>query len=60
MSMAGSVVLAVAASAAMAQSPSLVGTYDGRQMEMAAALELLADGRFRYGLAYGALVQYAP
>ena len=33
----------------------LVGTYDGRQMEMAAGLELSADGRFRYGLSYGAL-----
>jgi len=63
MSMAGSVMLVAAASAvaarAMAQSPSLVGTYDGRQMEMAAALELLADGRFRYGLAYGALDEQA-
>jgi hypothetical protein len=43
----------------MAQSPSLVGTYDGRQMEMAAGLELLADGRFRYALAYGALDEQA-
>jgi opacity protein-like surface antigen len=63
MSMAASALLAAAASAvaagAMAQSPSLVGTYDGRQMEMAAALELLADGRFRYALAYGALDEAA-
>ena len=59
MSMAAAVTLAVAASAAMAQAPSLVGTYDGRQMEMAAALELLADGRFRYALAYGALDEEA-
>jgi hypothetical protein len=51
--------LTVAASAAIAQSPSLVGTYDGRQMEMAAGLELLADGRFRYALAYGALDEEA-
>jgi hypothetical protein len=63
MSLAASALLAAAASAiaapTMAQSPSLVGTYDGRQMEMAAALELLADGRFRYGLAYGALDEEA-
>jgi hypothetical protein len=63
MSMAASALLAAAAAAVagrtMAQSPSLVGTYDGRQMEMAAALELLADGRFRYGLAYGALDEEA-
>jgi hypothetical protein len=58
LSTAGGVMLTVAASAAMAQSPSLVGTYDGRQMEMA-ALELLADGRFRYALAYGALDEEA-
>jgi len=50
---------AAVAARAIAQSPSLVGTYDGRQMEMAAALELLADGRFRYGLAYGALDEEA-
>jgi hypothetical protein len=63
MSMAASALLVAAASAiaagAMAQSPSLVGTYDGGQMEMAAALELLADGRFRYALAYGALDEQA-
>src|SRR5207248_1959690 len=63
MSMASTVLLVAAASAvaarAMAQSPSLVGTYDGHQMEIAAALELLADGRFRYGLAYGALDEEA-
>src|SRR5437016_1336084 len=63
MAMASSVTLVAAASAvaarAMAQSPSLVGTYDGHQMEMAAALELRADGRFRYALAYGALDEQA-
>jgi hypothetical protein len=62
-SMALSVMPVAAASAiaarAMAQSPSLVGTYDGGQMEMAVALELLADGRFRYALAYGALDEQA-
>jgi hypothetical protein len=65
MSMASSALLAAAASAiaaramAQSQSPSLVGTYDGGQMEMAVALELLADGRFRYALAYGALDEQA-
>jgi hypothetical protein len=62
-SMASSVLLVAAESAvtgrAMAQSTSLVGTYDGRQMEMAAGLELLANGRFQYGLAYGALDEQA-
>lgn len=43
----------------MAQLSSLVGSYDGHQMEMAAGLELRADGRFRYGLAYGALDEEA-
>lgn len=33
---------------------SLAGTYDGSQMEMAAELILHPDGRFEYGLAYGA------
>lgn len=47
--------LAVAAPA-MAQTPAaLVGMYDGNQMELATALELRADGTFRYGLIYGAL-----
>jgi hypothetical protein len=38
---------------------SLVGTYDGHQMEIAAGLELKADGRFRYGMSYGALDEEA-
>ena len=38
---------------------SLVGVYDGGQMELAAGLELRADGHFRYGLAYGALDEEA-
>jgi hypothetical protein len=42
-----------------AQAASLVGTYDGGQMEIAAALELKADGRFRYVLSYGALDEEA-
>lgn len=38
---------------------SLVGDYDGGQMEMAAGLSLKADGRFEYGLSYGALDEEA-
>jgi hypothetical protein len=44
---------------APASSSQLVGTYNGHQMEMAAGLELHADGRFDYGLAYGALDESA-
>jgi hypothetical protein len=55
--MAIAVLLAAVSStvAAPASRQSLVGTYDGHQMEIAAGLELKADGRFRYGLSYGAL-----
>jgi hypothetical protein len=38
---------------------SLAGTYDGRQMELAAALRLGVDGRFDYYLSYGALDETA-
>ena len=54
--------LLAAASPAAAQATqpaSLVGTYDGHQMEMAASLELKADHRFRYALSYGALDEEA-
>ncbi|HWI86703.1 MAG TPA: hypothetical protein VNT42_10335 [Sphingomonas sp.] len=37
----------------------LVGTYDGSQTEIAAGLELRADGRFRYALSYGAIDEQA-
>lgn len=37
----------------------LAGTYDGGQTDMAAGLELSADGHFRYGLSYGALDEQA-
>ena len=48
------------AGVAHAESPtSLAGLYDGGQMEMAAGLELSPDGRFRYGLSYGALDEQA-
>src|SRR5215472_17833262 len=60
--MAIALLLAAASStlAAPASRQSLVvGTYDGHQMEIAAGLELEADGRFRYGLSYGALDEEA-
>jgi hypothetical protein len=45
----------LAASPLQAQAPAeLVGIYDGGQTEMAAGLQLAADGRFRYMLSYGA------
>ena len=41
---------------ALAPAPStLPGNYRSQQMEMAAALELTADHRFRYALEYGAV-----
>lgn len=52
----------IAAAAATAPGPrpaNLVGDYDGGQMEMAAALSLNANGRFEYGLSYGALDEEA-
>lgn len=58
--LAGLAALATAlftAAPALAQAApvSLAGTYDGRQMEVAAALVLGEDGRFEYYLSYGAL-----
>lgn len=38
---------------------TLVGDYDGGQMEMAVGLSLKGNGRFEYGLSYGALDQEA-
>lgn len=38
---------------------ALVGEYDGHQMEMAVGIALKADGRFEYGLSYGALDEQA-
>jgi len=58
----GATVLVLAsalAAPAAAQPTSLVGTYDGGQMEIAAGLELRADHRFRYALSYGALDEEA-
>ena len=52
----GAALVATAAiSAPDAHPSSLVGMYDGGQMEIAAGLELTKEGRFRYGLSYGAL-----
>jgi hypothetical protein len=44
---------------ALTPSHELAGSYDGGQMEMAVGLELAEDGRFRYGLSYGALDEQA-
>ena len=41
--------------AQQAEPISAAGVYDGSQTEMAAGLELGADGRYRYGLSYGAV-----
>lgn len=41
--------------AQQADTVSAAGVYDGSQTEMAAGLELSADGRYRYGLSYGAV-----
>lgn len=52
--------IALLLAATIATTPiELVGIYDGGQMEIAAGLELRADGRFRYGLTYGALDEQA-
>ena len=54
------IALMAAAGGARAEGPaSLAGIYDGGQMELAAGLELRPDGRFRYGLSYGALDEQA-
>lgn len=55
--------VALVASPALAASDAnlakLAGTYDGGQIEIASGLELTKDGRFRYGLSYGALDEVA-
>lgn len=53
-----SVVLAKTPSASL-QNAHIAGVYDGSQSEMAVGLELREDGRFRYGLSYGALDEQA-
>lgn len=49
----------VAASAQQAEVASIAGTYDGSQTEIAATLELGADGRYRYALSYGAVDEFS-
>ena len=39
--------------------PDISGLYETRQMEVAAALEIQPDGRFRYALEYGAASERA-
>jgi hypothetical protein len=51
--------LAATASSLPAPAKKLVGVYDGHQMEMAVGIELKADGRFEYGLSYGAMDEQA-
>jgi hypothetical protein len=47
------------ASGAEGAAEDIAGLYDGSQMELAAQLELGADGRYRYGLSYGAIDEYS-
>jgi hypothetical protein len=49
----GAILLATAA------GPSIEGIYEAHQMEAGAALELRADGHFRYQLDYGAVSEHA-
>ena len=43
----------------LAPAPAVAGLYRSQQMEIGAALELKADGRFRYQLDYGAVSEQA-
>jgi hypothetical protein len=47
------------AAAAPPAAPSVAGTYETRQMEMAGGLELQPNGHFRYGFTYGAVDESA-
>lgn len=49
----------VAAPTEQAEPASVAGTYDGSQTEMAATLELGAEGRYRYALSYGAVDEFS-
>jgi hypothetical protein len=51
--------LAASAASLPPAAQKLVGVYDGHQMEMAVGIELKADGRFEYGLSYGAMDEQA-
>lgn len=48
-------IYAVVAAEAAPAVATYAGYYEGNQMEMAAGLELGVNGRFQYGLAYGAM-----
>ncbi|HEX4694015.1 hypothetical protein [Sphingomonas sp.] len=52
-------VAAAPATAPGSHPAKLVGDYNGSQMEMAAGISLKANGRFEYGLSYGALDEEA-
>ena len=53
---AGVALLLATPACATAQTPrQAAGLYEVNQMEMAGRLELRSDGRFRYGLDYGAV-----
>lgn len=52
-------VVALIVALAPAQAAVRPGSYDGSQHELATGLELLPDGRFRFGLSYGALDERA-
>ena len=43
----------------LAPAPAVAGLYESQQMEVGAALELKADGHFRYQLDYGAVSEQA-
>lgn len=52
--------LGAAAALLLAAAPApVVGYYEAHQMELGAALELKADGRFLYALDYGAVAEGA-
>lgn len=53
------VALTMLGGSARADAAPKPGRYDGGQMEMAAVLDLRADGRFEYWLSYGALDESA-
>lgn len=55
----GAILSAVAPAQTSDAPANLAGVYDGGRPELAAGLELRADGRFRYGLSYGALDERA-
>ena len=48
-----------AAALLLAPTPTLAGLYQAHQIEVGAALELKADGHFRYQLDYGAVSEHA-